>query len=85
VRRLSAAKREELAPLRHRIKAAEIAMTRFAAEIARIDAELTSDLVVRNPGQLAALAKARAHAVDALARSEEDWLDASTAYEGGQT
>jgi len=83
-RRLSAAKREELAPLRNRIKAAEIAMTRFAAEIARIDAELASDLVVRNPGKLAALAKARAHAVDALARSEEDWLEASTAYEGAQ-
>jgi ATP-binding cassette, subfamily F, member 3 len=83
-RRLSAAKREELAPLRNRIKAAEIAMTRFAAEIARIDAELASDLVVRDPGKLAALAKARAHAVDALARSEEDWLEASTAYEGAQ-
>jgi ATP-binding cassette, subfamily F, member 3 len=83
-RRLSAAKREELAPLRHRIKAAEIAMTRFAAEIARIDAQLTSDQVVRNPGQVAALAKARAHAVDSLARSEEDWLEASTAYAGAQ-
>jgi ATP-binding cassette, subfamily F, member 3 len=84
-RRLSAARREELAPLRNRIKAAETAMTRFAAEIARIDAQLSSDLVVRNPGQVAALAKARAHAVDALARSEEDWLEASTAYEGAQT
>jgi ATP-binding cassette subfamily F protein 3 len=81
-RRLSAAKREELAPLRNRIKAAEIAMTRFADDIARIDAELASDLVVHNPGKLAALAKARAYAVEALARSEEDWLEASTAYEG---
>ena len=83
-RRLAAAKREELAPLRHRIKAAEIAMTRFAAEIARIDTQLASDLVVRNPDKLAALAKARAHVVDALARSEEDWLEASTAYEVAQ-
>src|SRR5215469_7826564 len=83
-RRLSAAKREELAPLRNRIKAAETAMTRFATEIARIDAELASDLVVRDPGKLAALAKARAHAVDALARSEEEWLEASAAYEGAQ-
>jgi ATP-binding cassette subfamily F protein 3 len=83
-RRLSAAKREELAPLRNRIKAAETALTRFAAEIARIDAELASDLVVHDPGKLAALAKARAHAVDALARSEEEWLEASAAYEGAQ-
>jgi ATP-binding cassette, subfamily F, member 3 len=83
-RRLSAAKREELAPLRNRIKVAEIAMTRFADEIARIDTQLASDLVVHNPGKLAALAKARAHAVEALARSEEDWLEASTAYEGAQ-
>jgi ATP-binding cassette, subfamily F, member 3 len=83
-RRLSAARREELAPLRHRIKAAEIAMTRFADEIARIDAQLASDLVVHDPVKLAALAKARAHAVEALARSEEDWLEASTAYEGAQ-
>jgi ATP-binding cassette, subfamily F, member 3 len=83
-RRLSAAKREELAPLRNRIKAAEIAMTRLADEIARIDAQLASDRVVHDPSKLAALAKARAHAVEALARSEEDWLEASTAYEGAQ-
>jgi ATP-binding cassette, subfamily F, member 3 len=83
-RRLSAVKREELAPLRHRIKAAEIAMTRLTEEIAGIDAQLASDLVARNPGKVAGLAKARAHAVEALARSEEDWLEASTAYAGAQ-
>lgn len=83
-KRLSAAKREELAPLRSRIKAAEIAMTRFTDEIARIDAQLASDRVARDPGRIAALAKARADAVDALARSEEDWLEATSAYEGTQ-
>jgi ATP-binding cassette, subfamily F, member 3 len=80
-RRQSAAKREELAPLRHRIKVAEMAMTQLSGKIARIDAQLTSDLVTRNPAKLAELAKARADAVSALARSEEDWLEASTAYE----
>ena len=83
-KRRSAAKREELAPLRSRIKAAEIAMTRFTDEIARIDAQLASDRIARDPGRVAALAKARADAVDALARSEEDWLEATSAYEGTQ-
>ena len=80
-RRLAAEKRLELAPLRSRIRIAEDAMVRYSGEIAAIDAQLASDLFGRDPARAAELAKARAKSADALARSEEDWLEASAAYE----
>jgi ATP-binding cassette subfamily F protein 3 len=82
LRRLAADKRIELAPLRARIAATEAEMARLNAEIARIDAALAApDLFTRDPAQAAVQAKARTHAAAALARSEEEWLAASAAYE----
>jgi ATP-binding cassette subfamily F protein 3 len=81
-RRAAAEKRVELAPLRRRIGDAEAAVKRFTEEIARIDAALAApDLFARDPAKAAALAKARAAAVDALAGAEEAWLVASTEFE----
>jgi ATP-binding cassette, subfamily F, member 3 len=80
-RRLAAEKRSELAPLRSRIRVAEAAIACYAAEIARIDAQLASDLLARDPPRAKELAKARAESAAALARSEEDWLKASAAVE----
>jgi ATP-binding cassette subfamily F protein 3 len=80
LRRAAAEKRVELAPLRRRIAEAEAAVQRLTAEIARIDAAL-AELFARDPAKAAALAKARAEAVDALARAEEAWLAASTEFE----
>jgi ATP-binding cassette subfamily F protein 3 len=84
LRRAAAEKRIELAPLRRRIAAAEAAVTRLTAEIARIDATLAeAGLFARDPEKAAALAKARADHVTALAAAEEDWLVASAELEAG--
>jgi ATP-binding cassette, subfamily F, member 3 len=85
-RRMAAQMRSELAPLRARIAAAEEEMARLSRELERIDATLaTPGLFVRDPAGAAAHAKARSEAVAALARSEEEWLSASSAYEAAST
>jgi ATP-binding cassette subfamily F protein 3 len=80
-RRAAAEKRIELQPLKRRIDAAEKAVAKLTAEIARIDAELAGGLFARDAAKATALAKGRAEAADALARAEEDWLAASAEYE----
>jgi ATP-binding cassette subfamily F protein 3 len=82
IRRAAAEKRSELAPLRRRIAEAESAVKRLGQEIAGIDAALADPgLFTRDPARAAALAKGRADAVSALARAEDDWLEASAAFE----
>jgi ATP-binding cassette, subfamily F, member 3 len=82
VRRAAADKRSELAPLRRRIADAEAAVKRLSEEVARIDATLAEPgLFAREPSRAATLAKARAEAASKLARAEDEWLEASTAYE----
>jgi ATP-binding cassette, subfamily F, member 3 len=81
-RRMAAERRIEFAPLRARIAAAETEMARLTRELERIDAALAApDFFTRDPAQAAAHAKARSEAAAALARSEEEWLSASAAYE----
>jgi ATP-binding cassette subfamily F protein 3 len=78
--------RSELAPLRARIAAAEQEMTRLSRELERIDTTLAApELFARDPARAAAHAKARSEAAAALARSEEEWLSASAAYEAANT
>ncbi len=86
IRRAAAEKRIELAPLRHRIAQAETAVKRLSQEIAGIDAVLAEPgLFARDPARAAMLAKARADAAGALARAEDDWLDASAAFESAMS
>jgi ATP-binding cassette subfamily F protein 3 len=81
-RRMAAERRNELAPLRARITAAEAEITRLSRELERIDAALAApDLFTRDPARATTHAKARSEAAAALARSEEEWLSASAAYE----
>jgi ATP-binding cassette subfamily F protein 3 len=81
-RRAAAQLRNELAPLRRRIAEAETTVQRLTDEIAGIDQTLSNgNLFTRDPAKAAALAKARADAVAALARAEDDWLAASAAFE----
>jgi len=80
-RRAAAEKREELKPLKRQIDAAEKAVTKLTTDIARIDEQLASDLFARDLAKATALSKRRAEAVNALAKAEEDWLTASSAYE----
>jgi ATP-binding cassette subfamily F protein 3 len=82
LRRAAADKRIELAPLRRRIAEAEAAVKRLTQEIARTDIALAApDLFARDPKKAAALSKARADAVAALGRAEDDWLAASAEFE----
>jgi ATP-binding cassette subfamily F protein 3 len=82
VRRAAAERRTELAPLRRRVAEAEAAIKRHGDDLANLDQALAEPgLFGRNPAQAAALSKARAQAASALGRAEDDWLEASAAYE----
>ncbi|MFN5528392.1 hypothetical protein, partial [Bradyrhizobium sp.] len=55
---------------------------RITEIIAKIDGALAlPDIFTRDPKQAAQLSKARANAAEALARAEEQWLEASTLYD----
>ncbi len=85
IRRAAAQMRVELAPLRRRVAEAESAVKRLTEEIARIDVALAEPgLFARDPPRAAALAKARADAVEALSGAEDDWLAASAELEDAQ-
>ena len=57
-------------------------MARITEIIAKIDGALAlPDIFTRDPKQAAQLSKARANAAEALARAEEQWLEASTLYD----
>ncbi|MGB5950379.1 MAG: ABC-F family ATP-binding cassette domain-containing protein [Parvibaculum sp.] len=85
-RRLAAQKREQFAPLKKKIQASEREMERLQAEVARLDAQLADPGTFDGkPDEAARLAKLRADALKALARAEEEWLDASTAYDEAMT
>jgi ATP-binding cassette subfamily F protein 3 len=69
-------------PLKQRISQAEAEISRISEIIAKIDTALAlPDLFTRDPKQAAQLSRARAGAADALQRAEEEWLQASSAYE----
>ncbi|MBR0705977.1 ABC-F family ATP-binding cassette domain-containing protein [Bradyrhizobium liaoningense] len=68
--------------LRKRIAEAEAEIARVGDIIAKIDTALAlPDIFTRDPKQAAQLSKARANAADALARAEEQWLEASTQFD----
>jgi ATP-binding cassette, subfamily F, member 3 len=80
-RRAAADKRAELAPLRQKITAAEKAITTHKAEIEKLEAALAGNLFAKDPKKAAQASKARSDAAAALARAEEEWLEASAALE----
>src|SRR5262245_25832422 len=68
--------------LKKRIAEAEVEIARVSEIIAKIDTALAlPDIFTRDPKQAAQLSKARANAADALARAEEQWLEASAQYD----
>lgn len=68
--------------LKKRIAEAEAEIARVSEIIAKIDTALSlPDIFTRDPKQAAQLSKARANAADALARAEEQWLEASTEFD----
>jgi ATP-binding cassette subfamily F protein 3 len=72
------ARAEKRTPLKQRIAQAEAEIERISGIIAKIDAALSlPDIFTRDPKQAAQLGQARAGAESALARAEEEWLEAS--------
>lgn len=68
--------------LKKRIAEAEAEIARVSDIITKIDTALAlPDIFTRDPKQAAQLSKARANAADALARAEEQWLEASTQFD----
>lgn len=68
--------------LKKRIAEAEAEIARVSDIITKIDTALAlPDIFTRDPKQAAQLSKARANAADALARAEEQWLEASTLFD----
>ena len=75
-------KPEKRGPLKQKISAAEAEIERITDIIAKIDAALAlPDLFARDPKQATQLSKARANAVQALQRAEEQWLEASAQFD----
>jgi ATP-binding cassette subfamily F protein 3 len=83
-RREAAERRSALAPLKKAVQAAESAMERHAAEVARLDAALASPDLYADAERAAALAIERGREAKQLAAAEEAWLAATTAYENAR-
>lgn len=82
IERPERAKVEKRGSLKQRISNAEAEITRISEIIAKIDTALAlPDLFIRDPKQAAQLSRARANAADALARVEEEWLEASSLHD----
>ena len=84
-RREAAEKRKALQPLKKKVQAAEKDMERLSAAIAKLDEALADpSLYDQAPARAAMLNKDRADHVKALESAEEQWLEASDAYEDAQ-
>ncbi|ETR74920.1 glycosyl transferase family 1 [Afipia sp. P52-10] len=69
-------------PLRQKVSDAEAEIERINGIIAKIDAALAlPDIFQRDPAKAAQLSKARSAAAAALARAEDEWLQASSSLE----
>jgi ATP-binding cassette subfamily F protein 3 len=82
-KRLEAARRQQLSPLRATVTRAENDIGRLSEEIARLDARLTDAALYEHAAraELATLLEAQADRRRRLAAAEETWLSASEALE----
>jgi ATP-binding cassette subfamily F protein 3 len=81
-RREAAERREQIAPLRKKIRQAESLIEKLHKEIQAFDARFADpSLYARDPARITAESKGRADAVKALAAAEEEWLALSDEYE----
>jgi ATP-binding cassette subfamily F protein 3 len=81
-RRAAAGKRAETAPLRKKIQKAEADIAQLNKQLSKLDSTLADgELFVKDPARAAELSKTRASVVEAIARTEEEWLAASSQLE----
>jgi ATP-binding cassette, subfamily F, member 3 len=81
-RQEAASRRAEIAPLRKEIKDAELKLTRLRQELGKIDAILADPRTYDGaPERVITLGKDKARYESEIARTEERWLEMSTALE----
>jgi ATP-binding cassette subfamily F protein 3 len=80
-RRAAAERRAELAPLKKAMVAAEQAVARLAAEIARYDVRLADPALYADAAKAQKLSIERGQLAKKLAEAEERWLAATEVYE----
>ena len=85
-RRKSAARREEIAPLKRKAQQLEKDLERLHQEQEKLDRALADpDLYTNNPSRAAQLNKARAEIKVSIESVEIQWLEASEQYENAKT
>jgi ATP-binding cassette subfamily F protein 3 len=81
-----AGQRVALGPLRKRMDELNQRIGKLSVVIAKVDAALQAPDVFRdNPAKAGELARMRAEAAEALARAEDEWLNASAALDDAQS
>ncbi len=81
-RKNAAQRREELAPLKKRIKAAEDTLAKLQKQLAKVEGELADPtLFQRNAPRGAYLSKSLSDTTKAIAVTEEEWLLLTSEYE----
>ena len=80
-RQEAAKKRASAAPLKKRIDAAEAAIDKARAEIARIDADMADPKVLAVAAKVVELSRRRAALMADIEAREEEWLELSSQYE----
>ena len=80
-RKLAAARRIELAPLRKQIKALEAKIEQAQNEVKSIEASLSDPKVLEDPDKVVTLSKSRGVAEKSLEVLESQWMEHSEKYE----
>ncbi len=80
-RKLAAARRIELAPLRNKIKALEKRIDKAQAELQQLEAKLGDPAVLDDNEQVVALSKARGASEKTIQTLEAAWMELSETYE----
>ncbi|CAH1672604.1 ABC-F family ATP-binding cassette domain-containing protein [Chelatococcus asaccharovorans] len=83
--RPTGAPRPSLNAMRKRIGELDARLAKLSTAIAKVDAALADPATFRdNPAKAAELARMRSEAAEALARTEDEWLDATAMLEASQ-
>lgn len=81
LRRASAQKRQQLAPLKKAMQDAEKSVEKFTTELARLDAALGDPALYSDPQKAQSITFERGLVAKKLGIAEDDWLHATAAFE----
>ncbi len=83
-RRVSAQRRQQLAPLKKQMQEAEKTVDRLATELARLDAALADPALYADPQRTQKITVERGQIAKKLGEAEAAWMDATAAYEDAE-